>query len=39
MSRGDVTLEQYKQYDARRRTLEAVDDVDKLTVDVKRLKQ
>ena len=30
--------EQYEQYDARRRTLEASDDVDELTADVKRLK-
>ena len=34
-----LALEQYKQYDARRRTLETVDDVDELTANVKRLKQ
>ena len=34
-----LALEQYEQYDARRRTLETVDDVDELTANVKRLKQ
>lgn len=34
-----LALEQYKQYDARRRKLETADDVDELTADVKRLKQ
>ena len=33
-----LALEQYAQYDAHRRALEAADDVDKLTADVKRLK-
>ena len=33
-----LALEQYEQYDANRRVLEAVDDVDKLAADVKRLK-
>ena len=32
-----LALEQYEQYDARRRTLETVDDVDELTANVKRL--
>ena len=34
-----LALEQYEQYDARRRTLETADDVDALTADVKRLKR
>lgn len=34
-----LALEQYEQYDAHRRTLEAEDDVDELTAAVKRLKQ
>ena len=34
-----LALEQYEQYDAHRRALEAADDVDELTADVKRLKQ
>ena len=34
-----LALEQYEQYDAHRQALEAVDDVDELTADVKRLKQ
>ena len=33
-----LALEQYEQYDAHRRALEAADDVDELTADVKRLK-
>ena len=33
-----LALEQYEQYDANRRVLEASDDVDELTADVKRLK-
>lgn len=33
-----LALEQYAQYDAHRRALEAADDVDKLAADVKRLK-
>lgn len=33
-----LALEQYEQYDARRRALEAADDVDELTADVKRIK-
>ena len=33
-----LALEQYEQYDAHRRALEAADDVDELTEDVKRLK-
>ena len=33
-----LALEQYEQYDANRRALEAVDDVDGLAADVKRLK-
>ena len=33
-----LALEQYEQYDAHRRALEAADDVDKLAADVKRLK-
>ena len=33
-----LALEQYEQYDANRRVLESVDDVDELTADVKRLK-
>ena len=33
-----LALKQYEQYDANRRVLEAVDDVDKLAADVKRLK-
>ncbi len=32
-----LALEQYEQYDAHRRVLEATDDVDELTADVKRL--
>lgn len=34
-----LALEQYEQYDANRRVLEAVDDVDELAADVKRLKR
>lgn len=34
-----LALAQYEQYDAHRRALEAADDVDELTADVKRLKQ
>lgn len=34
-----LALEQYEQYDANRRGLEAVDDVDELAADVKRLKR
>lgn len=34
-----LALEQYEQYDAHRRALEAADDVDELTADVKRLKR
>lgn len=34
-----LALEQYEQYDANRRVLEASDDVDELTADVKRLKR
>lgn len=34
-----LALEQYEQYDAHRRALEAADDVDELTEDVKRLKR
>ena len=34
-----LALEQYEQYDAHRLALEAADDVDELTADVKRLKQ
>ena len=34
-----LALAQYEQYDAHRRALEATDDVDELTADVKRLKQ
>lgn len=34
-----LALEQYEQYNAHRRALEAADDVDELTADVKRLKQ
>ena len=33
-----LALEQYEQYDAHRRALEAADDMDELTADVKRLK-
>lgn len=33
-----LALEQYEQYDAHRRALEAADDVDELTADVKRIK-
>ena len=33
-----LALEQYEQYDAHRRTLEAADDMDELTADIKRLK-
>lgn len=33
-----LALEQYEQYNAHRRTLEAEDDVDELTANVKRLK-
>lgn len=33
-----LALEQYEQYDTHRRALEAADDVDELTADVKRLK-
>ena len=33
-----LALEQYEQYDAHRRALEAADDVDELAADVKRLK-
>ena len=33
-----LALEQYEHYDANRRVLEASDDVDELTADVKRLK-
>lgn len=34
-----LVLEQYEQYDAKRRVLEASDDVDELTTDVNRLKR
>ena len=34
-----LALEQYEQFDAHRRMLEAADDVDELTADVKRLKR
>ena len=34
-----LALEQYERYDAHRRALEAADDVDELTADVKRLKR
>lgn len=34
-----LALEQYEQYDAHRRALEAADEVDELTADVKRLKR
>jgi len=34
-----LALEQYEQYDAKRRVLEASDDVDELTTDVNRLKR
>ena len=34
-----LALERYEQYDAHRRALEAVDDVDELAADVKRLKR
>lgn len=34
-----LALEQYEQYDAHRRALEAADDVDELAADVKRLKR
>lgn len=34
-----LALEQYERYDANRRVLEAVDDVDELAADVKRLKR
>lgn len=34
-----LALKQYEQYDAHRRALEAADDVDELTADVKRLKR
>lgn len=34
-----LALEQYEQYDAHRRALEAADDVEELTADVKRLKR
>lgn len=34
-----LALEQYEQYDTHRRALEAADDVDELTADVKRLKR